>query len=147
MRLTADLQEPSDGLVKVWRSARSRSIFTSFFPHLEKIDEMEISKFQPFYFDGIPSPRRFSYVTMEIDVHRPTFNDQSSQLLPRQNPHNGPFLASLRIHWTRSTKRHVSFTFQVLVLSSRVWRLSKKKAKNKQQFHFNKKTILFTIKG
>jgi tRNA A58 N-methylase Trm61 len=43
--MTTDLQEPSDGLIKVWKSVRSRSMFTSFFPHLENINEMEISTF------------------------------------------------------------------------------------------------------
>jgi Zn-dependent M32 family carboxypeptidase len=34
-----ELQAPSDGLIKVWKSARSRSMFTTFIPYLEKIEE------------------------------------------------------------------------------------------------------------
>jgi hypothetical protein len=40
-----ELEEPSDGLIQLWKSARERSMFTSFFPYLESIDETEISRF------------------------------------------------------------------------------------------------------
>jgi hypothetical protein len=40
-----ELEEPSDGLIQVWKSARERSMFTSFFPYLESIDEAEILSF------------------------------------------------------------------------------------------------------